>query len=144
MIYSNEKSVSVKHKTGWSKRKTIFFFGDRAKQNKLGAKKRQIFFSGGAKQNEVGSKEQLGCPALMLEKKRDYYEFLCLFLTRAKQEEDRGGHGHWQEGRFQWKHTQILLSYLIYVYIFKYAMIHYSKIAQAWIKFQNRLWVRTL
>ena len=28
------------------------------------------------------------------------YEFLCLFLTRAKQEEDREGLWHWEEGRF--------------------------------------------
>ena len=47
------------------------FFSSKAKQNKVWAKEKQIFFSGKAKQNEVGSKERLGCPALMLEKKRD-------------------------------------------------------------------------
>ena len=41
------------------------------KQNKVGAKEGQVFFSGKAKQNEVGEKERFGCPALMLEQKRD-------------------------------------------------------------------------
>ena len=35
------------------------------------------------------------------------YEFLCLFLTRAEQEEDRGGLWHWEEGRVSVEaHTQ--------------------------------------
>ena len=54
----------------WAKGRQIFFSG-KTKQNIVGAKERQIFFRGRAKQNKVGGKEQLGCPALMLEQKRD-------------------------------------------------------------------------
>ena len=50
------------------------------KQNKVGAKERQILFSGRAKQNEVGSKERIGSPALILEKKRDNRVILFLQL----------------------------------------------------------------
>ena len=62
-----------------AKERQVFFSG-KVKQNKVGSKERQIFFSGSAKQNEVGSKERLGCPALMLEKKRDNQVTLFLKL----------------------------------------------------------------
>ena len=70
----------VKHLKKVGEKGRQIFFSDKAKQRKVGAKKRQIFFSGRAKQNKVGSKERLGCPALMLEKKRDNQVTLFLQL----------------------------------------------------------------
>ena len=73
------------------------------------------------------------------------YGLWCLFLTRAKQEEDRGGE-LWALRRGEVSvetHTQILLSYLSYVHIFEYTMLHYLYSHTLEIKFQNRLWVRT-
>ena len=54
------------------------FFSGKAKRNKVGVKEVQVFFSGKAKQNEVEGKERIGCPALMLEQRRD--NRIALFL----------------------------------------------------------------
>ena len=46
------------------------------------------------------------------------YEFLCFLLTRAKQEEDRGGLWHWEEGKVSvekhkyYYHTSFMFTYL--------------------------------
>ena len=70
------------------------FFSDKAKQNKVGAKERQVFFSGKAKQNKVGGKVWLGCPALLLEQKRDNRVtlFLQLYFSVSKCKRKRYGY----------------------------------------------------
>ena len=57
----------------------------------------------------------------------------------------REGLWHWEEGRFQRKHTHtniIIIPYShSYIWVWNATLFI---IAHAWIKFQNRFWVRTL
>ena len=47
-----------------------------------------------------------------------YYEFFCLFLTRAKQEQDRGGLCHWEERRFQCKHIHKYYYHTLFMFTY--------------------------